>query len=189
MKFRIVVGLVAVGAVLGTAGCAGDDLPDVTAPAPSPVESTEAEPTELPEGQCDPGLAEPLLGVSGVDTTLDEVSAEFTPAFIAATFEPLCAVSGRLMITSPDTDPVYGNGVSLAVLRGVEPQTVIETARANGLSVSDGASQANFTTDEDGQGSLSWQFAGDYADFDAVAVASGVDLQPDDLVLVAALRD
>lgn len=153
------------------------------------MESTDAEPTELPEGQCDPALVEPLLGVSGADTTLDEVSADFTPVFIATAFQPLCTVSGRLMISSPDTDPVYGNGVSLAVLRGVEPQTVVETARANGLSVSDGASQANFTTEEGGQGSLSWQPAGDYSDFDALAAAAGVDLQPDDLVLVAALRD
>lgn len=189
-KPRVLLSLALTAAVaFGVVGCTGDDLPDVTAPAPSPVESTEAEPTALPEGQCDPAMVEPLLGVSGAETTLDEVTADFTPAFIAMTFAPVCTVSGRITISSSNSDPIYGESVSFAVLRGVEPQTVTETARANGLNVPEGEAFANFTTDDDLVGSLSWRYASDYSSFDELAAATGADLQPDDLILVAAVRN
>ena len=181
---------IAVAAALSVSavGCAGDDLPDVTAPKPTTAEPTETT-DSLPEGQCDPALVEPLLGVSGAETALDEVSADFVPAFIPAMFAPECAVSGRLMISQDDSDPVYGNSVSLAVLRGVDPETIVEAARTNGLQVSEGATQTTFTTEEGGQGSLSWHPASNYDDLDVLSVSSGIEVQPDDLILVSAVRD
>lgn len=188
-KPRVLFSLALTAAVaFGAVGCTGDELPDVTAPAPSPVESTEAEPTALPEGQCDPAMVEPLLGVTGAETTLEDVSTEFIPAFVASTFAPVCMVTGRIMFSTPDSDPIGGESVSFAVLRGVELETVTETARANGLSVSDGDTFASFTTEDDLVGSISWQHASDYSDFDALAAATGVDLQPDDLIVVATLQ-
>lgn len=190
IRTRILASLAAAAALSFTAvGCAGDDQPDVTAPNPSPVESSEAPDTTLPEGQCDPAFVEPLLGVSGVDTALDEVSNTFVPEFIPAMFAPECTVSGRLSISQDGSDAVVGNLASLAVLRGVDAETIVEAARSNGLQVSDGGTQTTFTTDDGFQGSLSWHPASNYDDLDALSTAAGIEIQPDDLILVSATRD
>ena len=208
MKSRRFLCVVAIGVLLTTAGCTGNEEPDEAAPsiAESTATTETTEPAEssapaesddpelsIPEGQCNPTMAGVVITSSPADT-FNEPATGFTPAFITAHFEPICSVTGQLVkfrydIEDGTVSEELGDTASIAILRGVEPETVAETARTNGLSVASGASEAAFTTEDGKQGVLTWQYLADSHFYDLLPATPGIELELDDLIVIAEVSD